>query len=209
MITIEEAKMLYSQADTVHDFDHVLRVLALAERIGTAEGARMDIVRAATLLHDIGRAQAEALEIDHASYAARKAVQILAGQPAETVSAITHAIAAHRFRSEPSPQTIEAQVLFDADKLDAIGAIGVARAYAYGGAHGQRLWVPLESVDVDHWLSKGNDSDNHTPVHEFVVKLCHIKDRLYTDTARTIAVERHAFMTVFFERLSAEARGTE
>lgn len=208
MITIAEARRYYEGADAVHDFDHVLRVLALAERIAQAEGADLEIVRAAALLHDVGREQAEAQGLDHAEFAARRSREILAGQSPEKVAAVVQAIAAHRFRAGPAPATLEAQVLFDADKLDAIGAIGVARAFAYGGAHGQRLWVPPESVDLARWQASGDDAD-HTPVHEFVVKLSRLKECLFTPTGRAIAEERHAYMAAFYARLEAEVRGQQ
>jgi len=207
LITIAEARRHYEGADAVHDFDHVLRVLRLAERIGRAEGADLEIVRAAALLHDVGREQAEAAGLDHAAYAAERAREILTGQPLAKVEAVAHAIAAHRFRTGPKPATLEARVLFDADKLDAIGAVGVARAFAYGGAHRQRLWVPVEAVDVARWTAEGDDPYYHTPVHEFVVKLSRLKERLLTPTGRTIAEERHAYMVAFFERFDAEVRG--
>ena len=221
MITIAEARRYYEGADSVHDFDHVLRVLALAERIGSAEGADLEIVRAAALLHDVGRVQAEAEGIDHAAFAAAQAREILVGLPDSKVDAVIHAIAAHRFRGGPEPDTLEARVLFDADKLDAIGAVGVARAFAYGGAHGQRLWAPAEAVSVARWAEKGDvaaasgdvaaasgdDPQDHTPVHEFVVKLSRLKERLFTPTGRSIAHERHAYMVTFFERFDAEVRG--
>jgi uncharacterized protein len=207
MITIAEARRHYAGADAVHDFDHVLRVLVLAERIGQEEGADLEIVRAAALLHDVGRAQADAEGLDHAAFAADRAREILAGQPAAKVEAVARAIAAHRFRAGPQPATLEAQVLFDADKLDAIGAVGVARAFAYGGAHGQRLWAPVETVDMACWTEEGDDPHNHTPVHEFVVKLSRLKDQLFTPTGRSIAEERHAYLVAFFRRFDAEVRG--
>ena len=209
MITVTEARRYYEGADAVHDFDHVLRVLALAERIGRAEGADLEIVRAAALLHDAGREQAEAQALDHAAFAADRAREILAGRPLAKVEAVAHAIAAHRFRTRPQPATLEAQVLFDADKLDAIGAVGVARAFAYGGAHGQRLWAPIDTVDVDRWQEEGDDPGNHTPVHEFAVKLSHLKERLFTTTGARLAEERHAYMVAFFERLDAEVQGKQ
>jgi uncharacterized protein len=208
VISVIEARALYDGADAVHDFDHVLRVLRLAERIAQAEGADLPVVRAAALLHDVGREEAQATGADHAIAATSRAQQILKGLPTVQVEAVAHAIAAHRFRTDPQPSTLEAKVLFDADKLDAIGAIGVARAFAYGGAHGQRLWAPADSVDLDQWKAQGDDPDSHTPVHEFVVKLSRIKDRLYTPSGRRIAVARHKTMVAFFERLSAEVRGT-
>jgi uncharacterized protein len=207
LITIAEAQSYYEQADAVHDFDHVLRVLRLAKRIGQAEGADLEIVQTAALLHDVGRERAEAEGHDHAAFAAERAREILTGNPPARVEAVAHAIAAHRFRTQPEPTTLEAQALFDADKLDAIGAVGVARAFAYGGAHRQRLWAPVETVDLTRWLSEGDDPDRHTPVHEFVVKLSRIKERLFTPTGRSIAEDRHAYMVAFYKRLDAEVLG--
>lgn len=208
-LEIDEAQRLYGEADSVHDFDHILRVLALAERIARAEGANMDVVRTAALLHDWGRAEAVAQQLDHAQVAASRARMWLMARdyPPVQIEAVTHAIAAHRFRTAPAPATLEAQVLFDADKLDAIGAIGVARAFAYGGAHNQRLWAPLSAVDLARWEAEGDDLQRHTPVHEFVVKLSRIKDRLYTQEGGAIAAGRHAYMAAFYERLTSEVKG--
>jgi uncharacterized protein len=206
-ITVEEARRLYESADSVHDFDHILRVLRLGERIARAEGADLSIVRTAALLHDWGRAEAQAQGRNHALVAAERTAALLQEAPGTWVDSVTHAIAAHRFRTPPEPETLEAQVLFDADKLDAIGAIGVARAFAYGGAHNQRLWAPLESVDLERWEAHGDDPDAHTPVHEFVVKLSRIKERLYTSAGCRIAAERHQYMEAFYQRLDAEVRG--
>ncbi len=208
MISVDEARRLYDDADAVHDFDHVLRVLKLAERIAGAENADLRVVRAAALLHDVRRQQAEAAGLDHAAVAAERARDILADHPPRLVEAVAHAIAAHRFRTDPRPSTLEAHVLYDADKLDAIGAVGVARAFAYGGAHGQRLWAPVESVDLKQWQAEGDDGDAHTPAHEFVVKLSRIKNALYTPAGRAIAADRHSYMVTFFERMTEEVRGT-
>jgi uncharacterized protein len=207
MITITEAERHYKEADAVHDFDHVLRVLAMAERIGKTEGAELEIVRAAALLHDVGREGAEAEGLDHAAFAAQRAREILDGHSPVRIEAVAHAVAAHRFRTDPQPASLEAQVLFDADKLDAIGAVGVARAFAYGGAHGQRLWAPVDSVDMARWLEEGDHPHDHTPVHEFVVKLSRLKDRLFTPTGRSIAQDRHEYMVDFYKRFDAEVRG--
>lgn len=207
-LMVAEARALYGAADSVHDFDHILRVLTLAERIAGTEGADLPVVRTAALLHDWGRAEADGQ--DHAKVAAARAQRFLETRDADPdkVAAVVHAIAAHRFRTVPDPQTLEAQVLFDADKLDAIGAIGIARAFAYGGAHNQRLWARREDVDLAQWRREGDDPDAHTPVHEFVVKLFRIKERLYTQAGRSIAEERHAYMAAFYERLDAEVRGS-
>jgi uncharacterized protein len=203
MISIEEVRPYYEGADAIHDFDHVLRVLVLAERLALAEGADLEIVRAAVLLHDVARVEGDRHAGDHAQAGAELARRLLAGHPPEKVEAVAHAIAAHRFRSGPAPETVEARVLYDADKLDAIGAIGVARAFAYGGHEGQRLWSQVPAGYQESAATRGQ----HTPVHEFHMKLVRIRERLLTDSARRLAAERHAFMLAFFDRLEQEVRG--
>ena len=207
-ITINFARSLYENGGGGHDFDHVLRVTALAERIAAAEGADGAVVRTAALLHDIGESEGRE---DHHLRGAAKARVLLQGQSETFVEAVAHAIEAHRFRAEPAPATLEAQVLSDADKLDAIGAIGVARAYAYTGAHGTALWkLPWQAIaggKGDAVRSPDDLGGDYTPVHEFVYKLDRIPDRLYTATARTIAAERQRFMRAFFDRLDEEAAG--
>jgi len=198
MITINQARVLYEAAgDTTHDFDHVLRVYNLAERIGQTEGADMIVLRTATLLHDIARPDQDAGQVpDHAVEGARRAQEILDGQPREFIEAVAHAIDAHRYRADRPPQTLEARILYDADKLDAIGAVGIARAFAYGAHRGQRLWAEPTA-------------NEHTAMKEFAVKLNKVKDSLFTETARAIARERHTFMVEFFQRMAAEVAGAK
>ncbi len=210
-ISIDEARSLYCSADSAHDFDHVLRVLALAERIARAEGADHEIVRVAALLHDIGRADEAATGEDHAQASARRARVLLKERGADEgfIDAVCGAILAHRFRTGGPPATLEAQILYDADKLDAIGAIGVARAYAVAGRTGQRLWSAVdagERLDPDHPTHLPAE---HTPVREFVVKLARLKATLHTAEARRIARGRHRFMAAFFRRLAREVQGDD
>ena len=202
MIDNETARQFYEAAESGHDFDHVLRVKALAERIARAEGGDLEVIRAAALLHDLGRPEQRATGRDHAVVSAERAREILARHPEEKVEAVAHAIEAHRFRTGPPPSTPEARAIFDADKLDAIGAIGIARVFAYAGARDQPLWASIETASQD-----GPDTPHHTPVHEFVFKLARLRDVLVTDTGRAIADERHRFMEEFFQRLEAEVRG--
>lgn len=210
-ITVDFARSLYDIGGGGHDFDHVLRVTALAERIAAAEGADVAVVRTAALLHDIG--ESEGRENHHLRGAA-KARAILREQPEAFVEAVAHAIEAHRFRADPAPATIEAQALSDADKLDAIGAIGVARAFAYSGAHGTALWrAPWREIAGaatgagDAVRQPDALGEGYTPVHEYVYKLDRIPDRLYTAAGRVIAAERQAFMREFFGRLDEEVMG--
>lgn len=210
MPTIEEARQWYPTADPVHGFDHVLRVYHLAERLARAEGADVEIVLAAVLLHDAqGNSphQAEARQ-DHQHASAAFAARILQaeGWPAARIAAVQHCIRAHRFRAaREQPATLEAQVLFDADKLDAIGAIGVARAVAYAALAGQ----PAYASPSPRFLESGQlaSGEPHSAYHEFLFKLRKLKDRLYTPAAKAIAVERHKTMAGFFERLGEEVQG--
>ncbi len=193
-ITIEQAETCYHN-DVVHDFDHVLRVWANAQKIAQTQATvNLKILKTATLLHDIARADQRQTGLDHAAEGARRARVILQHAPADFVDAVCHAIAAHRFRVDNPPQTIEAIILYDADKLDAIGAVGIARAFAFSGAAGRRLWAD-DSAGV------------HTARQEFDVKLFRIKDKLLTGAAKTIAEQRHKFMVIFFEQMAAELRG--
>lgn len=197
MLMIDEARALYSGVkDTTHDFDHVMRVYRLAERIGTEEGANMAVLRTACLLHDIAREDQDLGRItNHAAEGAVRVRKVLDGQPPEFVEAVVRAVATHSFRDGNAvPESLEARILFDADKLDAIGAIGVARAFTFGGSRGRRLWAPLSSPE-------------HTAYTEFEVKLRKLKDHLFTQTARALAEERHAFMAEFFDRLAREVSG--
>ena len=210
MISIDEARTHYQGADAAHDFDHVLRVLRLAERIGAAEGADMEVLRAAALLHDVARAAEHAGGPCHAQAGAERVRGILRGHDPARVEAVARAVASHRFRSGEPPQSLEARILFDADKLDAMGAIGIARAYALAGAMGQRLWAEVPAG----YLARRRDTaradfaaDEHTPVHEYAFKLAHLKDALFTPTARRLAEGRHAFMAEFFRRLDCEVAG--
>ena len=115
---------------------------------------------------------------------------------------VIHCIRSHRYRGNHSPKTKEAKVLFDADKLDAIGAVGVARAYLFAGELGARL----HNADIDVEKTKPYSKDD-TGFREFKVKLCKIRDRILTDEGRRLANERHEFMAQFFKRFIQEVKG--
>lgn len=201
-LTGEEARQLYTTNDVAHDFDHVLRVVRLAEEIASAEGADVAVVTAAAWLHDVP--VPESSRQRHHLAAADFAQTLLAGRnvPLEQLKNVVHAIQAHRYRDQSiQPQTLEAKCLYDADKLDSMGAIGVARAFAHAGIHGNRLWWQPWNQIEDEVRPAGSD---YTPVHEFVYKLRHLLGTLHTKTARRIGQERHTFMVEFFERLDAE-----
>jgi uncharacterized protein len=202
--------LLYTTGDAAHDFDHVLRVTRMAVRIAAAEGADVEVVRLAALLHDAPVAEQSLAERRGAHHlaAAHYAGDLMAGRGLETerVANVVHCIEAHRFRDRTvTPATLEARCLYDADKLDSIGAIGVARAFAYGGAHGSRLWSePWPDAPPADAQPQGAE---YTPVHEYVYKLQRLQGTLYTATARAVAAQRHEFMRLFFDQLDAEMQG--
>lgn len=209
-LTIDDARALYVQGDAAHDFDHVLRVMQLATQIAAAEGADQTVVRLAALLHDapvdnLAATDAAALRSGHHRAAAAFAGEYLrgCGLAEERVANVVHCIAAHRFRdSSVQPQTLEAKCLYDADKLDSIGAIGVARTFAYAGAHANRLWtMPHTAIEL---AAQPPSEPDYTPVHEYVYKLRRILETLHTATARTIGARRHAVMQQFFEQFDQE-----
>jgi uncharacterized protein len=209
MPTLEQARSWYTDADPVHDFAHVQRVYRMAERIGQIEGADLEIVRAAALLHDVeGSAPEGPGRASHHHESAEFAAEVLQaeGWPAERIAAVQHCIRAHRYRdrSEP-PATLEAQVLFDADKLDVLGAIGAARTIAYAILAGQPIHAPASQ----HFRQTGQEEpgEPHSSYHEYLFKLSRVKDRLFTPTGKKIAEGRHAALCAFYDQLDAEMRG--
>lgn len=209
MITIDQARPLYQEADAAHGFAHVLRVLHLAERIACAEGADLEVVRAAALLHDVARADEAHTGRCHAEAGAERARELLRDHDPARVERVAEAIAAHRFRGGAAPRTLEARVLYDADKLDAIGAVGVARAYAICGLLRQQLWAEPGEEQASRAPAEGRGDwgdAGYTPVHEFRFKLRRLRDRLFTPTAQRLAAGRHTFMEAFFEQLEREMR---
>ncbi len=209
MPTIEQVKKYYPNDDPVHGFDHVLRVYAQAIQIARVEGADDEIVRAATLLHDAQNMEAfhsdEGRRQNHHLSSADLAVKILLaeGWTPPRIAEVQHCILTHRFRDESNaPETIEAKVVFDADKLDAIGAIGAVRAIGYALQAG----MPVYARPSKHFLETGQKEPGelHSAYHEYIFKLVKIINRLCTQTGRSLALDRQLAMVAFFESLAEE-----
>jgi uncharacterized protein len=206
--SIEQARAWYQTSDQVHDFEHVMRVYRLAEVLAQKEGADLEVVRAAALLHDAqGASGSEDRRLEHHEAAAEFAVRVLRqeGWAEEKIQAVRECILTHRFRAGLEPESLEAKVLFDADKLDAIGAIGAARALAFAVLDGQPLYA--EPSDSFRTTLKSGPGEAYTAYHEFLFKLSRIKDRMQTKSGRHMAEERHVFMDNFFQQLRAEVNG--
>jgi len=189
-----------------HDWEHTLRVCTLCERIGRVEGVDRTVLMIAAYLHDIGRSHQDRVNgaICHAREGAKMAWSLLkdVSLPPEQKRNVVHCIRAHRFRGDRAPKTPEARVLFDADKLDAIGAVGVARAFLFAGEVGARLHNP----DIDVAQTRPYTRED-TGYREYTLKLCKIKERMLTAEGRRIAEARHAFMERFFNRFVQEVKG--
>jgi len=211
MPTIEQARTWYQEADPVHDFDHVLRVYRIAERLATAEGADLEIVHAAALLHDSrgsapGGSGTERLEHHLTSAVFAREVLLIEGWPEERIQAVQHCIRAHRFRHNgEKPQTLEARVLFDADKLDVLGAIGAARTIAYGALDGNPPYTEPSEQFIQ--TGKAEPGEVYSSYHEYLFKLSKVKDLIFTESGKKLAESRHAFLVQFYEELQAECRG--
>lgn len=191
-----------------HGPDHAGRVYRTALHIGKLMDARLDVLGAAALLHDIGRPfeKEQQGKICHAEKGAELARDILQDLQfsASMIDDIIHCIETHRYRGDKVPSSLEAKILFDADKLDCIGAIGIGRAFLFAGQVGAKL----HNSDVDLAGTQSYSTED-TAYREFKVKLSKVKDRLLTSEGRRLAEERHAFMEVFFERLEREVNGAE
>jgi uncharacterized protein len=201
-----QAEDLFATAQGSHDWEHTIRVRRLAEQLARREGADLTVVAIAACLHDIGRIKEERLAngVCHARRGAEMARPLVADLPlaASRRENILHCIGSHRYRGEAEPTTLEAKVLFDADKLDAIGAIGVARAYLFAGELGAKLHNP----DLDP-AAAASYSEEDTGYREYAVKLVKIKARMLTEEGRRLAAGRHAFMVAFFNRFLQEYSG--
>ncbi len=191
------------QAGGCHGPDHAERVHRLALHIGRRLGAKLDILSAAALLHDIGRPAESASQgrVCHAGEGAKMADAILAelGFGQEATAEIVHCIATHRYRGEAIPLSLEARILYDADKLDSIGATGIGRAFLFAGQVGAKLHNRARDLDGSQPYSLED-----TAYREYEVKLRQIKERMLTTEGKRLAQERDAFMADFFRQLTKE-----
>ena len=191
--------------DAAHDLGHVRRVVKAARALGEAEGADLGVVVPAAWLHDCVTVPKDSPDRKHASRLAAEAASAwLAEQdlPAARVRKIAHAIEAHSFSAGVAPETLEARVVQDADRLDALGAIGLARVFATAGAMGSALWHPDDPVPAEP-PARALD-DRRWAVDHFFAKLFRLPATLHTAAARREAERRVALMRAYLDQLRAE-----
>ncbi len=181
-----------------HDMHHVWRVFRLGQQFATELDGDREVVGCAALTHDIHRVQGSGTGCDPVEILPTIAAILGdAGLSEEKISSVQHCVAVHdalAFRGEePQPETLEAKILRDADNLDAMGAVGIARTFAFGGVHGTPLFDP--------------DGDEYSQLYHFEDKLLRLREELHTEPARELAAQREAFLETFFEQFLAEWHG--
>lgn len=203
----DKAKLILESSPRCHDWDHTLRVLNHARKLAALEGLRnLRVVELAAVLHDIARADEMAIKgkICHARQGAATAAALLveAGVEAETIAKVVLCVRRHRYRGDDPPVSLEERIIYDADKLDSIGAIGIGRAFHFAGRIGSRV-----HNREDEALAGASYGVEDTAYREYLVKLRDIPGRLLTESGRRLAAEAAEFMERFFERLNQETYG--
>ena len=193
-------------SDGSHDRDHVYRVLYNALDVASFErGVDMDVLVCACLLHDVGRPEQFAdPALDHAQVGAEKAERFLLenGFSEDFARRVSSAIRTHRFRRVSPPESLEAKILFDADKLDACGVMGIARTFLYKGGVGD----PIYTLDGEGVPSDGTDGTKISFFQEYKFKLEKLYDRFFTARGRELALERRQAAEDFYRALLEESR---
>ena len=201
-----EAYMLSSMQDSGHDAEHVYRVLHYALPIAAHEGGvDLDVLTAACLLHDIARTEQFAdPELDHAALGGEKAYDwlLVNGFTVDFADCVRHCIQTHRYRSEAPPQSVEAKILFDADKVDVSGAVGIARTLLYAALVEEPLYSLTELGEV----SDGAGDTVPSFLQEYKLKMETLHETLYTQYGRVLAEKRKPAATAFYEAFLAEVR---
>jgi uncharacterized protein len=204
---IKEIEPMYQGADPAHDFSHIIRVYKNAQCIGKSENADMQVLLWAALLHDSGqqsKLSKTSPDPDHRSL--KKAGDYLAakGLPEDVRKKVLYAIETHRFSRGIMPQTLEGKILQDADRLDAIGAIGIARVFLTGGALRRELYSP-----DDPFCRSREPDDAKWNLDHFYQKLLKLESGMHTAPARKMAKRRTGVLRQYLSDLQEELEETE
>ncbi|TDR23862.1 HD domain-containing protein [Marinicella litoralis] len=188
--------------DPGHDINHIKRVVKSALQFADEEGADVAVVLPSAWLHDcVQVAKDSPLRSQASQLAAKQATQLLSswGYPEQYMTDIAHAIAAHSFSANIKCETLAAKVVQDADRMDALGAIGIARTFLVGATFGNPL-----TFHEDPFCYHRKPDDQAAIVDHFYTKLLKLKDSFQTDAAKKEAQRRHDFMQVFLKQLESE-----
>lgn len=199
--------------DAAHDYDHLLRVMALVDTIQAHEGGHLPTIWAAVAFHDVGQERERIHGGDHAHIGANIVADVLTGTrfPQEYIPAVQQAIRDHRMTGKNIPQSLEGRILYDADKIDCLGAIGIGRLYLITGRRNQKVYSPVpddivEPVDP-HVIRTLRNRPDYSPSIEFQLLFRDLPNRMTTSTGKMLAQERYDYMKAFFTRLRNEVEG--
>lgn len=200
----EFASSVFEGDSSGHDIYHTVRVHDLSRTICAQEGGDEDIVRLAALLHDVDDRK---LFGDN-GYANARRFMDSESIPDDLQNRICSIIGQISYKGKDSvvPDTLEGKIVQDADRMDAIGAIGIARAFAYGGSKGRAIYIPGDGPKVG-MSEKEYFSNQGTSVNHFYEKLLLLKDMMNTETARKMAGSRHDFMVSYLDEFMSEWEG--
>ena len=204
---IKYVKQIFADDCSGHDYHHTMRVYRLAVQIAKKENADLLIVQLAALLHDVDDAK-----LSPETHVTKKnAVDFMEsnGVDNEIIEAVCKIIGEVSFAGTDSvvPSTIEGKCVQDADRLDAMGAIGIARTFAYGGSRGRKIYDPEIKPLVNMNKEEYRQNQNSTSINHFYEKLLLLKDMMNTDAAKRIADHRQAIMEAYLEEFMLEWKG--
>lgn len=204
---------------SAHNMDHIMRVYNLSLHLAENEDVDMDVLKAAALLHDIARVKEDndpTGNTDHAVLSAEMVEPILQelNFTKEQIKHIEDCIISHRYKTGNEAKTTEAKILFDADKLDAVGAIGIARGFVWIGRNNGKIYA--DTSDIDKYINENlggkingriQDKTKHSPQMEYEIKLKFLIDKMYTEKAKEVCKERTEYLKNFLDRLEREING--
>lgn len=210
----QETMQREAASDASHDYDHIVRVMALADTLQAHEGGELPIIWAAVALHDIGQERERRHGGDHAMIGAEMTANLLTHTqfPQHAIPAVQEAIREHRMTGGITPHTLEGRILYDADKIDCLGAIGIGRLYCITGLYHQKIYseLPPDILEPVNPLTVRalRRSPDYSPSLEFRLLFGNLPERMTTATGRVLAQERYDYMANFFNRLQREIEGT-
>ena len=198
-----KVKRMLDGRDPAHDFHHIMRVYKNAKLIGRREGTNMEILLLAVLLHDLvvypKGSTKSSKSSDESADLAENILQSC-GYSQDKINQVCYCIRVHSYSKRIVPASLEGRILQDADRLDALGAIGIARTFSIGGSEGRTFY----DADDPFCRSSRDLDDKQWTLDHFHKKLLKLEDFMHTRTARKIAQERTRFMTLFMRQLQKE-----
>jgi uncharacterized protein len=203
---IRTVQLLLHNQSPAHDFQHVLRVYKNAEMISKQEkgSVDLDVVLAAALLHDLVVYPKGSIKTinsaDDSAEIAKKILLEYKNYPREKIEKVADAIRTHSYSKKLVPRSLEGKILQDADRLDAIGAIGIARTFSVGGSENRSLYNPTDPF----YKSERQLDDTQWTLDHIKKKLMILKNSMHTKTAKKIAEQRTEFMELFLNQLRSE-----